>query len=578
MQPVDLTTLRAALAELQAEWIPARCEGITQRDRDTLVLRLRTLAQRGSLTLAWHPQAARLCLGDPPAREAARSLLGERLRQQLPGLALQAIEPLDPWERVVDLRFAYRPADPTLWHLYAEVLGKHSNAILADAEGTIAAVARPIGAQASGYRVLQAGERYEPPPPLLAAAPSLQEPYERWRERVGLVPGSIQRRLLASYRGLSPGLASVMLAVAGVDAQQSSAELSEQAWQRLFQAWGQWLRALEAAQFEPGWTESGYTVLGWAALAPAADVQTLLHQYYTAALARQDCQRLHRQLAQTVERWQRKLRQRIANYSERLQQAQAAETDRQQADLLMAYAHACQPGQKAVALPDFETGDPVTVALDPDKTIVQNAQQLYQRHRKRKRARQAVEPLLAAARQELAYLERVGTTLAQLSCDGPERDLTVLAEIREELHQQRYLRASASRSQPHEASQPDCYRTPSGFEVLVGRNNRQNDRLAFYTASDYDLWFHAQQAPGSHVLLRLPPGAAPDASDLQFSADLAARYSQGEDSDRVPVACTQPQHLNKPKGARPGMVVYTNERALWGNPQQARHYRRAAPE
>jgi predicted ribosome quality control (RQC) complex YloA/Tae2 family protein len=106
--------------------------------------------------------------------------------------------------------------------------------------------------------------------------------------------------------------------------------------------------------------------------------------------------------------------------------------------------------------------------------------------------------------------------------------------------------------------------------VLVGRNNRQNDLLISTVATDYDLWFHTQEIPGSHVLLRLGAGQVPSETDLQFVADVAAYFSRARQSDQVPVIYTQPRHVYKPKGARPGMVIYKHETVVWGQPQRLR--------
>jgi len=123
MQQVDFTTLTAACAELQAGWIPGRLEKVYQRDRYTIALCLRTLQGRGWLTLAWHPQAARICLADPPPRLPDTFTFSDQLRHQLNGLALVGIQFIAPWERVLDLQFARRPGDPILWHLYVEIMG-----------------------------------------------------------------------------------------------------------------------------------------------------------------------------------------------------------------------------------------------------------------------------------------------------------------------------------------------------------------------------------------------------------------------------------------------------------------------
>ncbi|PSO62252.1 MAG: hypothetical protein BRC38_16325 [Cyanobacteria bacterium QH_6_48_35] len=574
MQPVDLTTLNATCAELCREWIPARTEQVYQRDRYTIALALRTLKQRGWLTISWHPEAARICIGDSPPRVPDTFTFSDQLRHQLRGLALIAIKAIAPWERVLDLQFASRPGEPALWHLYAEIMGKYSNLILTDADNQIVTAAHQVSPAQSSIRPVQTGQPYEPPPPLTGTTPSLSESQPHWQERVSLVPGAIKRQLLKSYRGLSPALVDSLVKVAGIDPNQSTESLTASDWQRLFQRWQEWLQALETAQFQPGWTEKTYTVLGWGITEPAKDVQILLHRYYTDALNQQTFKQLRHQLVQKVSSLREKLRQKARTFAERLQQSDEAEAYRQKADLLMAHLQDCQPGQTSITLSDFETGEPIKISLNPEKNAVQNAQALYKRHQKLKRARTAVKPLLKETKEEIEYLDRVEAALSQMEQYSRPEDLKALEEIREELIQQRYLTPPKERSRSSsDESQPDCYRTPSGWELLIGRNNRQNDQLSFRTASDYDLWFHTQEIPGSHVLLRLQPGAVPEEADLQFVANLAAYYSRARQSDQVPVVYTEPKYVSKPKGAKPGMVIYEQERVLWGRPQEASSYR-----
>ena len=183
----------------------------------------------------------------------------------------------------------------------------------------------------------------------------------------------------------------------------------------------------------------------------------------------------------------------------------------------MAHPHAWQPGMKSITLNDFETGKPIEIKLNPEKNAVQNAQALYKNSQKLKRAKGAVVPLLAEVDAEINYLLQVQTSLNQLQSEnmGGAEDLQALEEIREELIQQGYLTSERQEdNQKVDESQPYRYTAPSGCELLVGRNNRQNDLLSFRTAVEYDLWFHTQEIPGSHVLLRLEPGAVPSEKDL----------------------------------------------------------------
>ncbi|MCW6037822.1 NFACT family protein, partial [Spirulina subsalsa FACHB-351] len=569
MQAADFTTIKAICQELQRNWIPARLEQVYQRDRHTLSLALRTLQGRDWLTLAWHPQAARLCMDQPPPRTPDTFTLSDQLRHQLNGLALIAVETLAPWERVLDLQFAQRPGDPPLWHIYLEIMGKYSNLILTDSNQQIVTTAHQVNEKQSSVRTIQTGQPYTPPPPLLGSIPSLSEPLERWQERVSLIPGQWSKQLLKTYRGVSPQVIQSLAQFAQLDPTQEVQTFSPEQWQQLFTAWQAWLNILDSGQFTPLVTAKGYSVLGWGDGQSEKSVQTLVSRYYRRQLAQQDYQQLRHQLQQKLNGWLKKLQTKAQTFRDRLSQSTEADLKRQQGDLLMTYLHQWQPGMTTITLEDLTTGQPVTIPLNPEKNAVQNAQLLYKQHQKLKRARHAVTPLLDSVEAEIFYLEQVEDTLGQLGQYQTPDDGQTLTEIRDELIQQGYLDAGKDRQKvtDHE-SQPHRYQTPSGFELWVGRNNRQNDHLTFRVAGDYDLWFHSQEIPGSHILLRLEPGAVAEEVDLQFAADLAAYYSRGRESNQVPVVYTQPKYVYKPKGAKPGMVIYKQETVLWGSPKQ----------
>ncbi len=271
----------------------------------------------------------------------------------------------------------------------------------------------------------------------------------------------------------------------------------------------------------------------------------------------------------------KKLNVKAKTFRDRLEQSKDAEDYRHKGDLLMAHLHEIQPGMKSITIEDFETGEPVKIKLNVEKNPAQNAQAIYKTSQKLKRAKDAVVPLLAEVETEINYLSQVQTSLNQLQNEKQTaEDLQALAEIKDELIQQNYLtneRQGDSRKEDKD-SQPYRYKSPSGYEVWVGRNNRQNDILTFRTAVEYDLWFHTQEIPGSHVLLRLDPGAVASEADLQFTADLTAYYSQARESEQVPVTYTKPKDVYKPKGAKPGMVIYKKETVIWGKPQVAKEY------
>ncbi|AGF51290.1 secreted protein MPB70 precursor [Synechocystis sp. PCC 6803] len=580
MQAVDYTTLMAIVAELQGDWLPARIEQIYQHDRHGLSLALRTLERRGWLTLAWHPQGARICLDPPPPQEPDTFTFSDQLRHQLKGLALISLKPLQPWERVIDLAIAKRPGDEPLYHLFLEVMGKYSNLILTDAQRQIITVAHQVNSQQSRVRTVQTGQPYQSPPALLATPPSLTESFSSWQERVQLIPGLLSKQLLKSYRGVSPMVVKNLLGQADLDSQVSNQDLTDEQWQNIFIAWQNWLQRLEKLDFLGKSLPQGYIVLAETTVVndvkptqeegdrPLLPINKLVSEYYRRELGRENFQQLQHQIQQKLNNLIAKLQQKADTFKQRLNAAANAQQYQRQADLLMAYLHQGQPGLSSITLPDFDDQSPVTISLQPDKTLIQNAQRLYKQQQKLNRAEAAILPLLAEVEQELAYLTQVETSVQALTEFDDLADWQTLTEIRDELAEQNYLALSHGRPRRKEAEtfEPHQSLTPSGFPLWIGRNNRQNDYLSFRVATEYDLWFHAQEIAGSHVLLRLPPGAIAEDQDLQSAADWAAYYSRGREEEQVPVVYTQPKYVFKPKGSKPGMVVYQQETVIWGKP------------
>ena len=576
MQPVDITTLKAVCNELTTQWLPARCEQVVQQDRNTVCLGLRTFNRRGWLIISWHPQAARIHMGVAPPKRPDTFTFSQQLKHQFNGLALTKIEFLAPWERAIDLQFARRPDEEAEWHLYVEIMGKYSNVLLTNAQQSIVTAAHQVNEQQSSVRTIRTGGQYKPPPAMVGTFPRLDETFADWQERISLVPGKLSKMMLKSYSGLSTALARQLSLAAGLDPSQSTDSLTLDHWQQLYLQWQHWLRCLGQNDFHPAYTEKGYTVLGWTATSSVTgSIQQLLDGYYTSQLNQQIFAQLHNQLTQKTKKLTGKLRQKAANFHQRLDDSDQADQYRIKADLLMAYLHKWQPGMSTIQLQDFESGEPVVLPLNPEKNAVQNAQAFYKRHQKLKRTRDAVMPLLTEVETELHYLEQVEAALTQTDQYTDANDLAALEEIRDELVQQNYLDdpyQRQSRSRANNLPNFHKFHTPNGVEIWVGRNNNQNEALSFKAANDYDLWLHTQEIPGSHVLLRLEPGAQASDDDLTCAANIAAWFSRARQSEQVPVVYTQPKHVYKPKGARPGMVIYKHEQVLWGQPQKAKKY------
>lgn len=545
---MDVTTLRAVLAEWRPLLLPSRFEKAQQASPQALQIGLRSLSGSHWLELSWQPEAARMHTIPPPPRQGDGSTLAQQLQHGLKGLALIEIEQ-QGWERVVELGFARRPGEPIQRWLVVELMGRYSNLLLLDTDRQVVALARQVKPQQSRLRPIGTGDPYQPPPPLAGEPPRLEESFASWQRRLRLVPLPLQQALRDAYQGISPALLRQLLPCGWGELAVDS--MSPEQWQQLWQVWRQWLEAVQLGRFswqlEPAgyrcWAESsGDTPAASPALAINQGIAAYFSEHLGAQVLVQQRQQLQNRLQATVERESR----------------QASE---QQALL--------------DAVPEGEAlqrrADGLLSQLQPSRQCIEEAQKLYKTARKRRRSVAAITPRLELHKQRLASLEASLTYLEQ--ADSLEQVASLVAEL-EALLAERGQRKSAGGRQSRRAGaiegvpQPLELHTPSGLPIQIGRNHRQNEWIAFRQARRGDLWFHAQELPGSHVVLKSSERLASDA-DLQAAADLAAHYSRGRGNGRVPVVMVLTEELQRIPGAAPGTVRHRGGSVLWGEPQRA---------
>jgi len=419
MQPADLTTLVALTHELNIACVPARLEQVHQSDRHTIHLQLRTLEKKQWLLLSWHPQAARLHLSAPPPKQPDTFTFSQQILHQVAGFALVSVRLTSPWERVIDLQFAKRPDDEVQWHLYLEVMGKYSNAILVNANGEIVTAAHQVSSKQSRVRPIQTGDRYELPPALLEAIPSLSESFDSWRDRLILIPKEIKRNLLSNYRGVSSSLVRSLIAIADLDGDKNVADLTLSEWEALYQAWKIWLTSIEQKQFYPHLESKGYSLTpslshdrspsiplkkeeednsptflrrAGGDLKLLLSVNDFCDRYYSQQTGKVAFQQLHQQISQAIQNQLAKLNIKETEFLDRLKLSTQADDFKDKADLLMAHLHLWEIGMKEIKLIDFHSEASVIIPLDPTLNAAQNAQSFYKKHQKQKRAAIAIAP------------------------------------------------------------------------------------------------------------------------------------------------------------------------------------------
>lgn len=577
---LDGAFLRHLKKELEEKLLGARVDKIHQPNREELVVAFRTRESVYRVLFSARANSARVHFTAIPLENPKQPpMLCMLLRKKLLGAKLSAIRQ-PGLERLLHFDFdaINELGDHVVLTLTMEIMGRYSNLILSDEEGKIVDALKRVDAEMSSQRLVLPGLSYRLPPPqekrdLLST--SSQELLRALREAPG--DKDLSGALLSALQGVSPIVCRELAHQAGRGADLTAKTLDEEQAFRVGFFYQKLKDTVEAVSGQP-----------YMAVSPQGKPMDFsfveIHQYGSAAVVKQGesfsalldefyRERDHQERMRVREQDLLRL---LSTHSERLSRKinaqrgeleQCAQRDalRIAGDLLSANLYAIPKGAPGVDLPNFyaEDGAPVHIKLNPALTASQNAQKYYKEYRKAKTAEEKLTEQIGLAEKELEYLD---TVLDALSRAETEQDLS---EIRQELMDQGYIRALRSKKQkPVGAGAPLQFTTSDGFTVLVGRNNRQNDRLTMKTASNNDYWFHTKNIPGSHTIL-VTEGKAPTPAAMEEAAALAAAHSRAKDSSQVPVDYTQVRHVSKPQGAKPGMVVYVNYKTMFVDPHQA---------
>jgi len=558
LQAMDLTSLRAVLHELKPQLLPSRFEKAQQADSHTLQLGFRTLRQRIWLELSWLAEAPRLLAIEAPPRQGDGSTLAQQLQHGLGGLALVSLEQ-PGWERVVELGFAPRPGEAIQRWLVLELMGRHSNLFLLEEQRRVVAAARQVRQQQSRLRPIGTGDTYSQPPPLSSQPPNLQEKFADWQRQLTLLPLPLKQALQSAYQGISPALALQLTGDAPGLSESLLAQpitaLSAEQWQQLWQQWQAWLTALEQGRFgfSSGrccsyrcWSEEPSGNAASTNTAEGLMINQALARYHSERLGARQVQQRRHQVQQRLEQQLARERSQMEHQQQLLHQVDSSDELQEQADALLCLAH-------------------------PSREQVAQAQALYKRARKLRRSVAAITPRLEQHRQRIEQLEASLTYLDQGPSHSSAAALEHLSCLDEECRSLLEL-GGQSRAQRRQQAvgtpSPLELASPGGLRLQVGRNHRQNEWISLRQARRGDLWFHAQECPGSHVVLKGSEGLSAD-SDLQAAADLAAHFSRARGNQRVAVVMVPCDELQRIPGAGPGTVRHRGGEVVWAEPGRA---------
>ena len=529
--------LHHMVEELRAELLNGRIQKINQPFDQELVLQIRSNRQSHRLLLSAHPVFGRIQLTETTFENPAQpSTFIMVLRKYLQGAVIESIEQIEN-DRIVEITVSNKNeiGDDIQATLIIEIMGKHSNILLVDkSSNKVLEVIKHIGFSQNSYRTLLPGATYIAPPSTEALNPFAIKDVKLFE--ILQTQELTAKNLQSLFQGLGRDTAIELENLLTDDRLSKFRDFFKQ-------------------ETNPCLTDKSFSCVPFSTKIEGhfSSLSQLLDVFYKDKAERDRVKQQASELIRRVENELQKNRQKLKKQEKELQATENAEEFRQKGELLTTFLHQVPNDQDQVVLDNYYTNQPITISLDKALTPNQNAQKYFKRYQKLKEAVKYLTDLIEETKATILYLESVETVLSQAGLDE-------IAEIREELIQTGFIRRR-QREKIQKRKKPEKYLASDGETIiLVGRNNLQNEELTFKIARKEELWFHAKDIPGSHVVIS--GNLNPSDEVKTDAAELAAYYSKGRLSNLVQVDMIEVKKLNKPTGGKPGFVTYTGQKTL----------------
>lgn len=563
--------------EIKSVALDARVSQIHQPNRDELVIALRTKNGNKKLLVSSRANSPRICFTEHSIENPATPpMLCMLLRKRLGGAKLVDVRQIE-LERIMFLDFiaTNELGDKVKLTLCVEIMGKYSNIILIDENDNIVDALKRVDFTMSTQRLVLPNIKYELPPKqdkLCILECSGRDIVEKAINTPAEM--RLSKALLSAMQGVSPIITRELEYMVGVD---SNRELTVIDKLKLIEKVDKLKEYIVSGEKSPTmmikpegkpFDISFMDIMQYGEIASKKrflDFSTLLDSFYYERDKAERMKVKGQDLLRLCSNIQDKLCRKIAVQEKELKDSLNRDKLRKKGDLLQANMYKMVRGQSFIDVEDYyDNNKIVRIKLSPTLNPSQNVQKYYKDYRRAKTREEMLTVQIAKAKAELQYISAVQESLGRAES---ERELT---EIRQELVDEGYLknRNPKGRNKALKLLPPKEYTSSDGFTIYVGRNNKQNDKLTLKTARNYDMWLHTKDIPGSHVIIVSDNREITDTAILE-AASLAAYNSKAKESDNVPVDYTIVKNVSKPSGAKPGMVIYVNNKTVYVTPKES---------
>lgn len=448
--------------------------------------------------------------------------------------------------------------------LIVEIMGKHSNIIFCKEDGTIIDSIKHVSAQMSSVREVLPGRTYFIPDTMSKLDPLTVSEVD-FITTLTQKPMALAKAIYTSFTGISPVVAEEICFLSGIDSALPPSDLSADMLKHIYNQFCIYLSCIKDGTFSPSIYYAGKEPKEFSSvlLTHFAEYQTenfesisqVLESYYatknTITRIRQKSVDLRHIIQTALERNRKKYDLQI----KQLKDTENREKYKVYGELLHTYGYNLEAGAKELEALNYYTNEMIKIPLDPTQTAQENAKRYFEKYNKQKRTFEALSHLIQETHDEIVYLESIQTAL-DIALSEPD-----LSEIKEELISSGYMKRKFTKKKVKVKNKPYHYISSDGYHIYVGKNNLQNEELTFHFAVGNDWWFHAKQAPGSHVIVKTNGDELPDRT-FEEAGKLAAYYSSMRGTEKVEIDYIEKKHVKKPNGGKPGFVVYYTNYSL----------------
>ncbi|TCS79792.1 putative ribosome quality control (RQC) complex YloA/Tae2 family protein [Muricomes intestini] len=448
--------------------------------------------------------------------------------------------------------------------LIVEVMGKHSNIIFCNTEGLVIDSIKHVSAQMSSVREVLPGREYFIPDTLNKSDPlTVKEP--EFIEKLIEKPLPLSKAIYTAFTGISPVVAEEICFLSGIDSSITPKELSVDVLRHLYNQSDLFFSAVKEGRFSPAIYYDGQNPKDFSALPLThllgytrkefPSMSQVLETYYASKNALTRIRQKSADLRQVVQTALERSRKKHDLQFRQIRDTENRDKYKVYGELINTYGYHLEEGAKKLEALNYYNNEMISVPLDSAKTPQENAQRYFDKYNKQKRTYEALSKFIQETKDDITYLESIS---ASLDIAMTEDDL---AEIKEELITSGYIRRKLTKKKVRIKNKPLHYISNDGYHIYVGKNNLQNDELTFHFAVGSDWWFHAKGTPGSHVIVKTGGDTLPDRT-FEEAGRLAAYYSKARGGEKVEIDYVEKKHVKKPKGGKPGFVVYYTNYSL----------------